>query len=133
MLAGEGAGVEGGEAVGTAEETGDFFKGALGGGEADALDFAAGEGFEALEREGHVCAALRRDEGVDFIDDDGFDRAEGFAGVGGEEEVEGFWRGDEDVAGVLGEAGAVSRGGVAGADADFRGCGRGCPCAGPCC
>ncbi len=39
------------------------------------------EGFEALERERHVRAALGGDEGVDLVDDDGLDGAEGFAGL----------------------------------------------------
>ena len=37
------------------------------------------EGFEALEREGEVRAALGGDERVDLVDDDGLDGAQGFA------------------------------------------------------
>lgn len=64
-------------------------------------------------------AAFGGDEGVDLVDDDGFDGAEGFACVGGEEEIEGFGGGDENVAGMFAETGAFGGGGVAGADGDF--------------
>src|SRR5271154_283155 len=94
--------------LGAAEETGYLFEGTLGGGEADALQAAAGEGgcerFEALEGEGQVGAALAGHEGVDLVEDDGLDGAESFAGLGGEEQVEGLGRGDEDVAGMAAEA-----------------------------
>ena len=49
---------------------------------------------------------------------DGFDGAQDFAGVSGEQEVDGFGCGDEDVGGVAGEAGALVGGGVAGAYGD---------------
>ena len=65
-----------------------------------------------------MTAALGGDEGVDFIEDDGFDGAQGFASVGSEQEVDGFRGGDEDIGGVAGEAGAFGGGGVAGADGD---------------
>ena len=55
--------------VSAAEEAGDFVEGALGGGESDALELAAGEGFEAFEGEREVAAALGGDEGVDLVDD----------------------------------------------------------------
>ncbi len=64
-------------------------------------------------------AALGGDERVDLVDDDGFYRAERFARVGGEQEVEGLGCGDEDFAGVAFEAGAFAGAGVAGADADL--------------
>ena len=91
----------------------------MGGGEADALDGSRGDGFEAFEREGEVGAAFGGDEGVNFVDDNGVDGAEGGRGCGGEEEVEGFGGGDEGVGGMAAKTGALGLGGVAGADGDF--------------
>ncbi|MGC1461808.1 MAG: hypothetical protein WA802_06375, partial [Terracidiphilus sp.] len=56
------------------EEAGYFFEGALGGGEADALQAASAEMLEALQREGEMGAAFGGAEGVDLIDDDGLHR-----------------------------------------------------------
>jgi hypothetical protein len=113
-----------GDGIGAAEEAGDFFEWALRGGEADALEgrVAGGsdEGFEPFDGEGEVRASLGGDEGVDLVDDEGLDVAESFGGVGGEEEVEGLGRGDEDFAGVAAESGALLGGCVAGTDADLR-------------
>ena len=66
---------------GAAEEAGDFFERALRGGKADALDAAAGDFFEALERERKMRAALGGNERVNFVEDDGVDGAEKFAGL----------------------------------------------------
>jgi len=66
---------------GAAEEAGDFFEWALGGREADALDAAAGEFFEAFECEREMGAALGGDESVDFVEDDGVDGTQQFAGL----------------------------------------------------
>ena len=55
-----------GEDFGTAEETGDFFERALRGGEADALEAASGEMFEAFERERKMRAALGRNDAREF-------------------------------------------------------------------
>ena len=112
-----GAGVS--RLVGSGEEGGQFLDGALGGGEADALGAAAGDVVEAFEREGQVAAAAVAGEGVDLVDDDGVDAAQGFARpLGREHQVEGLRGGDEDV-GRAGDEGAAAGGlGVAGADAD---------------
>ena len=67
------------------------------------------EGFQAFEREGEMTAALGGDERVDFIEHDGLDGAQDFAGVGGEQQVDGFRSGDQDIGGVAGEAGALER------------------------
>ena len=127
MVAGLRFGVDAGE------EVGDEFDGVLRGGEADSLwwrgeageelagaeaVFAGDEGVEAFEREGEVGAALVVGDGVDFVDDDGADAAEVFARfAGGEEDVEGFGRGDEDVGRVAQHGGTLFGEGVAGADA----------------
>ncbi len=66
---------------GAAEEAGDFFERALRGGEADALDAASGELFQALEGEREMRAALGGNERVNFVEDDGVDGAEEFAGL----------------------------------------------------
>ena len=119
------------------EEVGDELDGVLRCGEADSLRgcceageevaggevvFAGDEGVEALEREGEVGSAFVVGYGVDFVDDDGADAAEMFAGfAGGEEDVEGLGRGDEDVGRVAEHGGTLFGEGVAGADggADF--------------
>src|ERR1700733_9727505 len=101
------------------KEEGDFFEGALGGGETDPLDGADGESFEPFEREGEVCPAFGRDESVDLIDDDGIDAAEGGGRFGSKQEVKGFRGGDEDVGGMAAEASALDLGRIAGADGDF--------------
>lgn len=113
----------------SAEKAGNFFQGALGGGEADALKGrvagGADEGFEAFDGEGEVGAALGGDECVDLVDDDGFDVAKGLGGVGGEQQVERFGGGDQDLAGMAAEAGALFLGRIAGANADLRDVDRG--------
>jgi hypothetical protein len=104
----------------SAEKAGDFFEGALGGGEADALDGMGSDGGETFKREGEVGAALGGYEGVNLVDDDGGDGAEGGGGFGGEQEVEGFGCGDEDVGGMAAKAGTFGLRSVAGADGDVR-------------
>src|ERR1019366_783509 len=108
----------GGSGNGAAQEAGDFVERSLRSGESDALELAPAKRFQALQGEGEVTAALGGHEGVDFIQHDGFDGAQRFARVGGEQEVDGFRGGDQDIGGVAGEAGAFGGGGVAGADGD---------------
>ena len=63
-------------------------------------------------------AALVVGDGMDLVDDDGADAAEIFAGLaGGEEEVERFRRGNEDMRRVAQHGGTIFGGGVAGANA----------------
>ena len=104
--------------LGAAEEARDFVQRPLGGGKSDALQLAAAEGFQALEREREVAAALGGHKGVDLIEDDGLDGAQHFARVRGEQQVDGFRRGDQDVGGAPREARALGGGRVAGADGD---------------
>jgi hypothetical protein len=108
----------GGRGGGAAEEAGDLVERALGGGESDALYGVGGERFQAFQGEGEVAAALGGDQGVDFVQHHGLHRPQRLARVGGEEEVDGFRRGDQDIGGMAGEAGAVGGGGVAGAYGD---------------
>ena len=91
-----------------AEEVRDFFEGTLGGGEADALEGALDERFEALQRQREVGAALGGHQRVDLVDDGGVDRAQNLAGVRRQEEVERLRRGDEDVRRGAREAGALA-------------------------
>ncbi len=84
--------------------------------------FAGDEGVEAFERESEVGTAFVVGYGVDLVDDDGADAAEVFPALAsGEEDVEGFGSGDEDVRRVAEHGGALFGEGVAGADsgADF--------------
>ena len=74
------AGVDDGDGA-AAEKARDFFERSLRGGEADALQRASAKVFEAFQRQREVRAALSADQRVDFIDDYGVDRAEGFARV----------------------------------------------------
>ena len=65
-----------------------------------------------------MSAAFVVGYGVDFVDDDGADAAEVFAGfTGGEEDVEGFGCCDEDVRRVAEHGGTLFGEGVAGANA----------------
>ena len=64
-------------------------------------------------------AALRGDQRVDFVDDDGVYGAQRLRGLGGEQQVKGLGGGDEDFRRSLAEAGALLLAGVAGADADL--------------
>ncbi len=75
---------------------------------------------EAFERECKMRAALGRNDGVNFVDDYGFDEAKEFAGLRGEHQVERFGRGDEDVGGMAEEAGAFGRRSVASANRNGR-------------
>ena len=78
---------------------------------------AADQGVEALEREDEVRAALVVGHGVDLVDDDGADAREVGAGFfRGEQDEEGFRRGDEDVRRLLEHGAALGGERVAGAD-----------------
>ena len=65
-------------------------------------------------------AALGGDEGVNLVDDDGVDGAQGVGGLRGEQQVERLRGGDEDVGWMACEPGAFPLRRVAGADADER-------------
>jgi hypothetical protein len=97
------------DAADTTEESREFFERTMRSGEAGA-GAAAGELFEALDRERAVSTALgaRRRRGL--VDDDGFDGPEGVAGARGEEQVERFGRGERDAGGGASEAGALGGG-----------------------
>ncbi len=114
-----------------AEEAGDEFNGILRGGEADALRrgmgeqagawgegiFGGDEGVKAFEREGQVGTALVVSDGMNFIDDDGVDAAEMLAAFErGEQDVERFGSGDENVWRALEHGAALGGWGVSGAD-----------------
>jgi hypothetical protein len=105
---------------GAAEKTGDFFEWALGGGKTDALKAASSEMLEAFQGKSEMRAAFGGNDGVNFVDDNGLDEAEEFAGLRGEHQVERFGSGDEDVGGMAEEAGAFGRGRVTSANGNGR-------------
>ena len=80
-----------------------FFQRPLRGGETNALHAALGDGFEPLEREGQVRAALGGDDGVDLVDDHGVHLAQAGGGVRGQQQVERLRRGDENFGGMAAE------------------------------
>ena len=63
-------------------------------------------------------AALGGDQGVNLIDDDRIDGAQGVGGLRGEQQVERLRRGDENLGRMAGEARALPLRRVASADAD---------------
>src|SRR5713101_1778048 len=69
--------------VRASQEVRNRLDGFLRGGEADAGESLAGELVQALERKGQMRAALVVSNGVNFIDDNGFDRFEYFAALRG--------------------------------------------------
>jgi hypothetical protein len=93
----------------------DFGEWTLRGGKADALERASAEMLEPLKGERKMSSALGGDESVDFIDDDGFNRTQHLARVGGEKQVERLGRGDEYVGGHALETGTLGGGSVSGA------------------
>ena len=90
---------------------------ALGGREPDPLGSLVGEGFQALQREGEVRAALVPGDRVDLVHDDGPHAPEPLAApFGRDEEIERLGRGDEEVGGLPEHGRARGRGRVAGPD-----------------
>ena len=71
-----------------AEEPRDGLHRAHGGGQPDALRRALEQGVESLERQRQVGSALGARDGVDLVDDDRVDAAQGLAGLGGEQQEE---------------------------------------------
>ena len=66
-----------------------------------------------------MSAALVAGDGVNFVDDDGAHGRQGAAAaVGGQQDVERFGRGDQDVRRLFGELLPLGHRGVAGADRD---------------
>ncbi len=117
-LRGEGEAIAG-DVLGADEEGGDLFDGALRGAEADAGGPLLADVVEAGEGEREVAATLVAREGVNLVDDDGADVAQGLAGAGGgEHEVERLRRRDHDVRRRLDVGLAVLLRRVAGAQAD---------------
>ena len=81
---------------------------------------APGQRLQALQRERQVSAALGGNEGVNLVDDDRVDGAQSLGGLRGEQQVERLGRGDENLGGMAGKAGALPLRRVAGANADGR-------------
>jgi hypothetical protein len=80
--------------------------------------FSGDEGVEAFERQGKVSTAFVVGYSMDLVDDDRANATEVFPALaGGEEDVERFGGGDEDVWRVAEHGGTLFGEGVAGADA----------------
>ena len=82
----------------------------------DKAVLAADESVESLEREDEMSAALVVGHGVDLVDDNGADAGEiGARFFRGEQDEEGFRRGDQDVGRLLEHGAALGGQRVAGA------------------
>jgi hypothetical protein len=104
-------------APGPDEQAGDLLDRFLGRRQSDALQPSSGGAVEALEGQGQMRAALVLRDGVDLVDDHRFRGAEEPAAVvGGQQDVEGLGRGDQDVGRALDHRGAFRGRGVAGSD-----------------
>ena len=95
----EGARVhEGALTSGPDQEASHLVERLLGGGEPDPLDRPAGERLQPFQRECQVAPTLVAHEGVDLVDDRRLRRGQHRApALAGEEQVEGFGRGHQDV------------------------------------
>ena len=91
----------------------------LGRREPDPLELATRLQLQPLQREEEVRAALGCNERVDLVDDDGLYRAQDLARLRGEQQVERFGRGDEDVRRCARHLRPLARRGVARPDADL--------------
>lgn len=110
------------EAGGGAEEAADLLDRLDGGGKPDALRADGGEGFEAGHGEREVSAAFVTGNGMDLVDDEGARRAQHPAGaLRGQQDVQGFGSGDEDVGRLAAHLLPLPGGGVTGADSDVDG------------
>src|SRR4051794_19856188 len=84
-------------------------------GKPEAQQRLRGDLLQALERDGQVCAAARADDGVDFVDDDGARGAQHLAAaLRGQQQVERFGRGDQDVRRLAQHGRALGRGRITG-------------------
>ncbi len=106
----------------SAEIAGYFIQGPLCGGEADADKPARVQGFQAFQEKRQENAALVGTEGVNLVDDAVTDPAQGFASTGGQEQVQRFRRGDENMGRLAQEPLPFHLRSIAGADGnvDFR-------------
>ena len=84
--------------LGADEELRDLFDRLLRRRQADALELASARVLEALERQRQMRAAARFEHGVDFVDDHDPRGLQHLArALGGEQQIQRFGRGDEDV------------------------------------
>ena len=80
------------------QKLGDFADRLLRGGQSDAHEIATGKRLQTLERQRQMCAAFVRRYCVDLVDDHGAcGRQHLAAGLAGQQDVQGFGRGDDDV------------------------------------
>ncbi len=84
----------------------------------DALRLAVGDGRKPLQGQRQVGAALRARQGMDLVDDQPLDAAQGLARGGGQQQVKGLGRGDQDVGRQLDHPRSLGSWGVACPDAD---------------
>ncbi len=80
------------------QEVSDFFNRLLGCGEPDAHRRSIGQRFQSLQRKRQMCAALVIGDGVDFVNDNGFNIAQNrTTSLSGQQNVERLRRGDQNV------------------------------------
>ena len=91
------AGVDDLDGMRAAEEAGDLVDRPDRRREADPLGRLSKQGVKSFEREREVGPALRAGNGVDLVDDDGFDAAEGLPGLGRQDKEQRLRGGDEHV------------------------------------
>ncbi len=109
--------------VEAAQETGHFVERLDGGREANALDLALGQVGQAFQAEGEMNAALVAGQGMNLIHNDGMHPPEHLPRLGaGQQQVERFRGGDQNVGRLAHHSLALPRRGIAGAngDANFR-------------
>ena len=94
----------------TAQISRDLFQRTLCGGKSDALQLAARQVLQALERKRQMRAALAGNQRVNFVDHHGFDRTQRLARVGGQQQIERLGRGDQNVRRMAQEARALDGG-----------------------
>ena len=108
------------------QEPGHLIDGTLGGRQPDACHGALGQGAESLDREAEVGAPLVVRDGVELVQDQSTNTTQvAAAALGGQQDVEGLGRSDEDVGRPLDHGLALAGRRISGADG-YPDLGQGC-------